>query len=71
LSLIAARFSSSEVMEFLSSAVRDGAWRMDWRRTSFLKTEERFSSALAVLSRVEFLAAAVYCYALAIDGPEN
>jgi len=53
-------------MDDLSSALRDGAWRIDCRRVSDLKMPERFSSALAVLSRVEFLAAAVYCHVSAI-----
>jgi hypothetical protein len=53
-------FSSSAIIWLLSEAVREGADRMAASLVSFSKTLERASRDLAVGSRVEVFAAAVY-----------
>ena len=48
-------------MDDLSAAERVGAWRISANFGSFLKMALRLLMAVAVVSRVDDLAAAVYC----------
>lgn len=61
LSWLPTSFCSSATICFLSPSVRVGAERTSESFGSFLKTLFRFSRALETGSRVEVLAAAVYC----------